>query len=151
MLTLSLIFNPAKDKVLMCFHNKIGMYNFVGGRSQGNETGMEASYREMSEETGLTEDDVELKFIREEFVRAMSDYYPNHNLRKTWNIYVTAGILKSDKELVPEKNSLEWIDIEDKEHFTTKSAGLGNCYTYLQEALDILNIKPQIRSLRKIT
>lgn len=141
MLTLSLIFNPTKDKVLMCFHKKIGQWNYVGGRSKDYETWLAASYREMTEETGITKDDVELVFVREEKTHAVADYYPQHNLSKDWDIFVSAGILKHDVELIEEKNHLEWIDIDDVEHFVHGSAGLGNCYTYLLEALDVLGIK----------
>lgn len=143
MLSLSLIFNPTKDKVLMCFHKKIGQWNYIGGRSQNNETAWNLSYRELQEETGITSDDVTLTFVREEKTIATADYYPMHHLSKDWDIFVTAGILKYDVELVEEKNHLKWIDIDDVEHFVHASAGLGNCYTYLLEAMDVLGIKKQ--------
>lgn len=141
MLTLSLVFNPTKDKVLMCFHKKIGMYNFLGGRASYDETGMDVSYRELQEESGITKDDIELVFVREEFARSRARYYEKHNLNNEWCIYVTAGVLKHNVILVPEKNELFWIDITDDDHFTKKSAGLGNCWLYLHEAMDILNIQ----------
>lgn len=158
MLTLTLVFNTTKDKVLMCFHKKIGQWNYVSGQSEDGEIWDKASYRVLNEETGITEDDVELIFIREEKIVAKAEYYPSHDLKRTWDTIVTAGILKHDVELVNgenylqwndvddirlmnEKNHLQWIDVDDVEHFVHASVGLGVCYTYLLEAMDVLNIK----------
>ena len=51
------IFNHIGDKVLMCKRHKEpykGLYNLVGGKTRPTENGLDAAYRELREETGLS-------------------------------------------------------------------------------------------------
>lgn len=134
MMTLTLVFNKDFSKVLMCYHEKQHAYNFIGGYSTQGESEMDASYRELIEETGISKGAIELMFVRYEHVTCKSSYYKS----PSWSMMVTAGILKSDIELKPEVNRLEWVDIWDIDKLIYRSFGHGNCYTYLREALDIL-------------
>ena len=52
-------------------------------------------------------------------------------------MYITAGVLKEDVELKPEKNDLTWVDVNDTLFFLN-AFGQGNCYTYLRRALYVL-------------
>ncbi len=125
--TLTLAFNPTKQKVLMVIHHKQGMLNFVGGHIELGENEMEASYRELFEETGITKDDVVLRYIQtatEEFEDGSS-----------WQLYVTAGVLKHDVELKPEKNELCWINCTDTDTLLNSTFGNGNCLVFLRRAL----------------
>ena len=131
MMTLTLVFNYDMSKVLMCYHNKQRAYNFIGGHVEEGENPRDASYRELEEETGISKDDIELKFVRNESVTT--------GYCQPWTMYVTTGILKNkDFVLVPEKNRLEWIDVNENEAFLN-AFGYGNCYMLMQEAMLVLS------------
>ena len=54
------------DKILMCKRKKDpykGLANFVGGKIEKNENGLDAAYRELEEETTITKDDIMLLHI----------------------------------------------------------------------------------------
>ena len=56
-LNLIVVFNKDLNKVLFCIRAKEpykGLYNFVGGKVEENETNDEAAYRELFEETGIS-------------------------------------------------------------------------------------------------
>ena len=138
--TLTLVFDPSIQKVLMVIHHKQGMLNFVGGHIEPNENEMEASYRELYEETGITKDDIELKFVQSEHCIA-----PFAN--PEWYLYITTGILTHDVELKPEKNELCWINCTDTNILLNNSFGDGNCLVFLRRALlalvrGVINDKP---------
>lgn len=128
--TLTIIFTPDKCQVLMVLHNKQHMLNFVGGHIEPGEDEMEASYRELFEETGITKDDVDLKFIQSE-----TSSFPDSE----WYLYITAGILKYDVELKEEKNSLHWVSVIDNRVLLGDTFGDGNCYVYVRRSLSALN------------
>lgn len=138
-MTLTIIFDKDAKHVLMCFHSKQGAYNYIGGHIRECEQPLFASYREVEEETGITREDIELHFVREEHVAAGSKYYKNNR----WRLHVTAGILNKDVVLKEEKNSLEWIDTDDYELIIGSTFGYGNCYTYLLEAMDVLGLRKE--------
>ena len=62
-LNLIVVFNTDLEKGLFCIRSKEpykGLYNFVGGKVEENETNDEAAYRELYEETGISNKDIEL-------------------------------------------------------------------------------------------
>lgn len=62
-LNVILVYNKTEDKILMCKREKEpykGKFNLVGGKLEENETEMEAAYRELKEETGITNNDITL-------------------------------------------------------------------------------------------
>ena len=94
-LNLIVVFNKNLDKVLLCIRAKEpykGMYNFVGGKVEENETNDEAAYRELCEETGISSNDIELDHFMD------LNYFRYGN-----NLQVYYGILKHDVKLVEEK------------------------------------------------
>lgn len=139
MLTLTIILDKQHEYVLMCYHEKQKMMNFIGGKSKELETPMAASYRELEEETGITKDDVELKFVRCEQVTTNANVMV---LSNCWHMYVTVGIIDDTQvELKEEKNPLTWISIADLDTLIGRTTGYGNCYTYLREAFDTLGLE----------
>ena len=130
--TLTLVFNKDKTKVLMVFHNKQKMYNFVGGHIEKGESELKASYRELQEETGITEADIKLSHLQTELTLSDYDEY-------CWYLYITIGVLKRDVKLVEEKNRLEWVSVDNDEILLNASFGNGNCYVFTKRALSILN------------
>ena len=62
-LNLIVVFDTDLKNVLFCIRAKEpykGLYNFVGGKVEENETNDEAAYRELYEETGISNKDIEL-------------------------------------------------------------------------------------------
>lgn len=114
-LNLIVVFNKNLDKVLFCIRAKEpykGMYNFVGGKVEEGETNDNAAYRELFEETGISEKDIELEHFMD------LNYFKYGN-----NLQVYYGILKNDVILVEEKNKLEWLNIDKELLNNEKFAG----------------------------
>jgi len=105
-LNLIVVFDTDLKKVLFCIRAKEpykGLYNFVGGKVEENETNDEAAYRELYEETGISNKDIELDHFMD------LNYFKYEN-----NIQVYYGILKHEVTLVEEKNKLEWVTLSDE-------------------------------------
>ena len=114
-LNLIVIFNEDLSKTLFCIRAKEpyrGLYNFVGGKVEENETNEEAAYRELFEETGISNKDVKLDHFMD------LNYFKYEN-----NLQVYYGILKHEVNLVEEKNKLEWVTINEKLLDNSKFAG----------------------------
>ena len=114
-LNLVVVFNAHLDKVLFCTRAKEpykGLYNFVGGKVEDNETNDEAAYRELLEETGISSKDIVLDHFMD------LNYFKYGN-----NLQVYYGILKHEIILVEEKNKLEWVNIDDRLLDNSKFAG----------------------------
>ena len=65
-LNLILVLNKKETKILMCKREKEpykGQYNLVGGKVEENEDELDAAYRELQEETGITNKDILLTNI----------------------------------------------------------------------------------------
>ena len=114
-LNLIVVFNKSLNQVLFCIRAKEpykGLYNFVGGKVEENESNDDAAYRELFEETGISRNDIEL------------DYFMDLNYFKYGNnIQVYYGILKHEVNLREEKNKLEWVAINDELLNNEKFAG----------------------------
>ena len=114
-LNLIVIFNASLDKVLFCVRAKEpykGLYNFVGGKVEENESNDDAAYRELFEETGISNKDVELDHFMD------LNYFKYQN-----NLQVYYGILNHEVNLIEEKNKLEWLTINDEMLNNSKFAG----------------------------
>ena len=114
-LNLIVVFNNNLDKALFCIRAKEpykGLYNFVGGKVEEEESNYEAAYRELFEETGISSDDIELDYFMD------LNYYKYEN-----NLQVFYGILKHDVNLREEKNKLEWVEINEELLNIEKFAG----------------------------
>ncbi len=104
-LNLIVVFDKKLEKGLFCIRAKEpykGMYNFVGGKVEENETNDEGAYRELYEETGIRKQDIELEHFMD------LNYFKYEN-----NLQVYYGILKHEVELIEEKNKLEWVVLND--------------------------------------
>ena len=114
-LNLIVVFNTNLDKVLFCIRAKEpykGLYNFVGGKVEKNESNDNAAYRELFEETGISNQNIELEHFMD------LNYFKYEN-----NLQVYYGILEHEVDLVEEKNKLEWVAINEKILDNSKFAG----------------------------
>jgi len=114
-LNLIVVFNESLNQVLFCIRAKEpykGLYNFVGGKVEEDESDDDAAYRELLEETGISRNDIELDHFMD------LNYFKYEN-----NIQVYYGILKHKVNLVEEKNKLEWVFISDELLNNQKFAG----------------------------
>ena len=119
------VFNKEQNKILMCKRLKEpykGLYNLVGGRAEEGESGLEAAYRELQEETGITKEDIGLSHLMD------FTYY-------TTGIHLETYIGKLNKEVkvIEEVNKLEWIDVNSNFFDVNKFAGHGNIGSILRE------------------
>lgn len=104
-LNLIVVFNKDLSNCLFCIRTKEpykGMYNFVGGKVEEGEKNDDAAYRELFEETGISNNDIKLDHFMD------LNYFKYEN-----NLQVYYGILENEVELVEEKNKLEWVKIDD--------------------------------------
>ena len=112
---LIVVFNEDLTKTLFCIREKEpykGLYNFVGGKVERNESNDDAAYRELYEETGISTKDIKLDHFMD------LNYFKYEN-----NLQVYYGILKHEVTLVEEKNKLEWVTINDELLNNSKFAG----------------------------
>ncbi|NUU73832.1 NUDIX hydrolase [Paenibacillus xylanilyticus] len=113
-----MIYSKNMDQLLMCKRLKNpykGLSNFVGGKIENGETGMEAAYRELTEETGIPKEDVTLHHLMD------FKYY----LHQCY-VEVYVGKLKSDVMITGDENELYWSDLNQDFFDMTLFAGEGN-------------------------
>lgn len=118
---------------LFCMRKKPpyqGCWNFVGGKIEPGEDGLAAAYRELSEETGIDEDAIDLTHL-------MNFEYVLEDCR----MEVYAGRLKRHVDVVDEVNHLEWLPVEQDYADITRFAGVGNVghmIYYIREFLNLI-------------
>ena len=121
-----ILFNEDYSNVLMCLRQKNpykGLYNFVGGKLEGDESRLESAYRELEEETGIKPNQVTLK-------EAMSFIYYHLD----YELFIATGSIDQSTPVESEKHPLTWIDVSENFEDRTRFAGDGN----IQHMLDVL-------------
>ena len=112
------VFSPDGRKMLMCERVKEpykGLYNMVGGKIEQGEDGYTAAFRELFEESGITETDIGL-------VHLMDFSYPLDYCY----VEVYAGRLLHDVVIQEEKNPLLWMSVDENYFDMKRFAGEGN-------------------------
>ena len=120
-----LVYNELEDKILMCKREKEpykGKLNLVGGKIEDGELSLSAAYRELYEETGITEKDIKLQHV-------MNFEY----ILKDMKLEVFSGKINKNIELVEEVNKLYWIDKNENLFDINKFAGDGNIGHMLEQ------------------
>ena len=105
-------------RVLVCRRRKppfAGLLNFPGGKAEPGETGAQAAYRELREETGLTEADITLQHIMD------LTYYPEDMV-----LEVYTGCLIAERAVCGDENPLLWVSADEDFFDVTRFAGYGN-------------------------
>ena len=99
-----------------------GKFNLVGGKLEKGENELHAAYRELQEETGITNNDIILTNLMN-FQYKMIDM----------ELEVYAGKLNKDVKLIEELNKLYWIDKNENFFDIDKFAGEGNIGHMVQQ------------------
>ncbi|MBR3134530.1 MAG: NUDIX domain-containing protein [Clostridia bacterium] len=117
-LNVIIVFNKTEDKILMCERKKDpykGKYNLVGGKVEEGEDETSSAYRELKEETGITDNDIKL-------IHLMNFQY----FLPDFELEVFAGKLNKEVELIEEVNRLLWIDKDENFFDSKRFAGESN-------------------------
>lgn len=104
--------------VLMCKRRKDpyqGLHNLVGGKIEKGEDGINAAYRELEEETGITNSNIQLTHLMD---------FTYHLPSVKVEVYV--GRLNKEVAIYGDENDLEWIGIEQNFFDISRFAGEGN-------------------------
>ena len=112
------VFNKETDKMLMCKrrHNPYkGLSNFVGGKIEENENGLDAAYRELEEETTITKNDITLSHLMD-FTYHIGNCY----------LEVYVGKLNKSIDVSGDENDLYWSTLDHNFFDATQYAGVGN-------------------------
>lgn len=112
------VFSPDGEKMLMCRRIKDpykGLINFVGGKIEAGENGIDAAYRELFEETGIMREDIALVHLMD-FTYPLDPCY----------VEVYAGQLKRDVSVKDEENPLFWSGLDCDFFDMRQYAGEGN-------------------------
>lgn len=130
-----IVYNQQQSHVLMCHRQTepyLGLYNFVGGKLEHDETPLEGAYRELFEETGISNADISLTalFTTQYFLDAIE-------------VQVFFGTLNKDVQLVAEKHPLSWQSLDQDFSDDTRFAGQGN----IKHMLDIIVSSHQRKGL----
>lgn len=112
------VFNYTADKLLMCTRRKNpyeGLSNLVGGKIENGEESINAAYRELEEETSITQNDIALHHLMD-FTYYIDDCY----------VEVYVGKLNKQVDVKGDENHLYWSYIDCDFFDMTKYAGEGN-------------------------
>ena len=104
------VFDEEQSHILFCKREKEpykGLYNFVGGKVENGENGLDAAYRELFEETGIDERQITLYQLMD------ITYY-----QQGFVLEIYIGKLSSEVTLIEEANPLKWISV--KENFANQ-------------------------------
>ena len=89
-----------------------GLYNFVGGKVEPDESSIPAAYRELYEETGINRNQITL------FPLMDITYY-----QRKFVLELYVGQLQDEVELIEEKNPLIWMPLTEDFADSGKYAG----------------------------
>jgi len=113
------VYNPAHSEVLMCKRQKDpykGLYNLVGGKIEPNEDSLTAAYRELREETGITENDITLTHVMD------FTYY----VGEPCYVEVYFGALERMRDVRGDEKELVWLPVSEDFFDSARFAGEGN-------------------------
>ena len=121
------ILSPDADRWLMCKRKKPpfqGLSNLVGGKIEAHESSLDAAYRELAEETGITKNDIVLSHLMD-LTYHVCDFF----------IEVYVGRLRHEVVLAEEENELYWTELDLDYFDNTRFAGEGNLGHILRHIL----------------
>ena len=127
------VFNKNRDRILFCKRMKPpyeGLYNFVGGKVEPDESSIPAAYRELYEETGISRNQITL------FPLMDITYY-----QRKFVLELYVGQLQDEVELIEEKNPLIWMPLTEDFADSGKYAGDKNIAHIVTIALQCFSVE----------
>ncbi len=121
-----LVYSPDMSRILTCRRRKPpfqGLLHLVGGHIEPGEDGQDAAYRELWEETGITQGDIQLACV------IRSEYLLSNAVLEMY-----AGRLRRDVEVFGEENELVWVPADADFFDTSRFGGHGNIGHLILEA-----------------
>lgn len=115
---LIVVFNKDESKMLMCkrLHQPyLGLSNFVGGKIEPGENSIDAAYRELWEETSITQNDITLTHLMD-FTYHLDNCY----------VEVYVGKLNDNIKVDGDENKLYWSGLDHNFFDPNLYAGEGN-------------------------
>ena len=112
------VFNEDENRLLMCRRKKdpyLGLFNLVGGKIEPDESGLDAAYRELFEETNIDSAAIKLTHLMD-FTYHLSNCY----------IEVYVGKLKENVNIHGDENELFWSELNVDFFSMEQFAGEGN-------------------------
>ncbi len=113
-----MIYSKDMEKLLMCKRSRNpykGLSNLVGGKIEHGESGIMAAYRELFEETGISNKDIILHHLMD-FKYYIQECY----------VEVYFGKLNYDVDVYGDENELYWSDLNKDFFDMSLFAGEGN-------------------------
>ncbi|MCR8848444.1 NUDIX domain-containing protein [Rossellomorea sp. SC111] len=130
-----MVYNKDMDKLLMCERLKNpykGLSNLVGGKIESGEKGIDAAYRELLEETNISNEDISLHHLMD-FKYYLQNCY----------VEVYVGRLKRDVTVTGDENILYWSDLDHNFYDMSLYAGEGNIGHMIEQ---VNNVKDSLFS-----
>ena len=112
------LYDASGERLLLCRRSKDpykGLLNFVGGKVESGERGLDSAYRELYEETGIGRGEVALR-------RLMDLTFAIPKIR----LEVFFGQLRADARVRGEENELVWRSVGENFYDASRFAGDGN-------------------------
>jgi len=113
-----LLYSLDGEEILMCVRKKepyLGLSNMVGGKIEPGESGEDAAYRELFEETSITKNYVSLLHLMD------FTYYAQDCFVEVWT-----GRLTHKVSVQGDENDLYWSSLDRNFFDMTQFAGEGN-------------------------
>lgn len=126
------VYNETTDKILMCKRKKNpykGLSNLVGGKIEIGEKSEDAAYRELLEETTISQNDIILTHLMD-FTYYIDSCY----------VEVYVGKLNKMMTVAGDENDLYWSDTNCNFFDSTQYAGEGNI-GHIVEQINLLKEK----------
>lgn len=138
----AMVFNEAKDKILMIHHNIFDTWACVGGHADGNPDLLAVAFQELAEETGITKataianEPLSLDILQVHSHLKRGSYVPNHlHLNVTFALETSQSNPYRIKE--DENSGVMWIPIPKIEEFTKEKEFIEVYHKIIKKVSDI--------------
>lgn len=138
------IVNPARDRVLMVYHNIYRSWSWTGGHADGDEDLLAVCLREAREETGISavspvsEDIFSLEILTVDGHVKRGAYVSSHlHLNLTWLLEADDSQVIHMKE--DENSGVKWFGLPEALDACTEPWMVSRIYTKLNEKLKSMN------------
>ncbi len=134
------IVNPARDKVLMVYHNIYDSWSWTGGHADGEPDLLSVAIKEAREETGvkalktLGREPVSLEIITVDGHEKRGAYVPSHlHLNLTYLLEAEENQILTVKE--DENSGVQWIPVRELADYVSEPWMLDRIYSKLSDQL----------------